>query len=332
MNVKKEVMTEKHSLFSQFVKDLSGPMGCNFQLNENGLLIDDCPGDDNVSNTIKILKQWPFIDIPKSLKYFAKHGGYCDANIPFVFGTGAVYFSILSDRYVEERVRRELEPLASYRNSVEFVLTYLQERLFGSRMGKKGIEGYLTQLKANDSQIHKRGLQIKEYEEVLAEVNQSISKFESQISIVKKLLEQKDTELTEGMEKTLASILFDLERIAAEKGAPLKSDLYLEWAGMVEQNYFKLRTLLVPGTYISGVSSVLKGNLKQGWFSDLIQNSGSELLGLWSLVGGHVAVDTNPDFSSASVEIEDNRGMTVVEIPLLPGGSGKAAGLGKPTR
>ncbi|MCL6560899.1 MAG: DUF2695 domain-containing protein [Firmicutes bacterium] len=79
--MKKRIMTPRHPRWKEFRSRLEGPEGCDFKVDENGKFTFRCKGGDDKSFAEAILKTMPDIDIPKSLEYFEKHGGFCDCKI-----------------------------------------------------------------------------------------------------------------------------------------------------------------------------------------------------------------------------------------------------------
>lgn len=72
-------MTPEHSNWDDFVERLEGPEGCDF---EGGGNTWKCRGGTDKTFATAILTDMG-MDVEASLKYFEKHGGYCDCEILF---------------------------------------------------------------------------------------------------------------------------------------------------------------------------------------------------------------------------------------------------------
>jgi len=75
----KKAMTPRHPRWNEFTERLEGAEGINYRVDGNGKGEWKCHGNHKLA--ISILETMEDIDIPKSLKYFEKHGGYCDCEI-----------------------------------------------------------------------------------------------------------------------------------------------------------------------------------------------------------------------------------------------------------
>ncbi len=78
-----QVMNPKHPRWKEFVKRLGGSEGCNYRGNfkEPKTIEWDCEGHAHKTKAKEILNKMGDIDVPESLKFFEKHGGYCDCEI-----------------------------------------------------------------------------------------------------------------------------------------------------------------------------------------------------------------------------------------------------------
>ena len=79
-------MTSDHPRWTEFIKRLEGPEGCDFKENDEGKITWSCKGGTDKSFAISILKTMQDIDIPGSVRWFDAHGGYCDCEIVFNCG------------------------------------------------------------------------------------------------------------------------------------------------------------------------------------------------------------------------------------------------------
>ena len=78
-----DILTPKHTRWTEFAERLEGPEGCDFQEDTNGKITWQCNGGFDLSKSEKILKHMGGIDIPKTLTYFTEHGGHCDCEVLF---------------------------------------------------------------------------------------------------------------------------------------------------------------------------------------------------------------------------------------------------------
>lgn len=75
-------MTVDHERWHEFLERLAGPEGCNCRFDSYGLLQWDCAGDGDTTLATSILKRMGTdIDIPATLQYLARRGGFCDCKI-----------------------------------------------------------------------------------------------------------------------------------------------------------------------------------------------------------------------------------------------------------
>ena len=85
-----EVMKRGHRRWAEFLARLDGPEGCDFQVREPGTPATttfNCDGGRNKPRTTAVLKRMGDLDVPASLLYFERHGGFCDCqvvlNVPY---------------------------------------------------------------------------------------------------------------------------------------------------------------------------------------------------------------------------------------------------------
>ncbi len=81
-----KIMKPGHRRWMEFAARLEGPEGCNFRYqepNNPASIVCNCEGGRNKCNAEAILKEMGEIDIPGSLLYFERHGGFCDCQILF---------------------------------------------------------------------------------------------------------------------------------------------------------------------------------------------------------------------------------------------------------
>lgn len=79
-------MNPRHPRWIEFLTRLEGPEGCNFQAGSEGQAGGStwlCFGGRNKEKALKILESMDGINIPASLRYFERKGGFCDCQILF---------------------------------------------------------------------------------------------------------------------------------------------------------------------------------------------------------------------------------------------------------
>ena len=94
------IMRPGHRRWFEVLHRLEGPEGCDFRRvdptpgNPSGITFNCGTGKDK-SKATAILKEMGDIDIDASLRYFERHGGFCDCqvlfNVRYDIGRGAVY-------------------------------------------------------------------------------------------------------------------------------------------------------------------------------------------------------------------------------------------------
>lgn len=80
----KEIMKPSNKRWEEFTRRLEGPEGCDFKLkdkNDPMSFTFKCSGGSERPFATAILEKMGNIDIPETMKYFDKHGGYCDCEI-----------------------------------------------------------------------------------------------------------------------------------------------------------------------------------------------------------------------------------------------------------
>jgi Protein of unknown function (DUF2695) len=76
------LMTPTHPRWVEFLTDLGGPKGCNFSKDASGRTIWECDGAIKRPICRRVLRRYD-VDVAESLKFLAKHGGYCDCEVTF---------------------------------------------------------------------------------------------------------------------------------------------------------------------------------------------------------------------------------------------------------
>lgn len=77
-------MDYKHPQWNEFLERLAGPEGINYLEDpKTGKLNWECKGGEDKTHAIDLMKKMGLneSDIKKSIKFFNKHGGYCDCEI-----------------------------------------------------------------------------------------------------------------------------------------------------------------------------------------------------------------------------------------------------------
>lgn len=78
-----EVMKKQHPRWDEFIQRLAGPEGCDFREEPDGRPTSRCQGK---KLTKAVLKAMGGVNIPASITYFEKNGGYCDCEVVLNLG------------------------------------------------------------------------------------------------------------------------------------------------------------------------------------------------------------------------------------------------------
>lgn len=84
-------MTPWHPRWIEFLSRLEAPEGCSFQVGADSLPNSTtwlCSCRSNKDKAIKILETMDGVNIPASLRYFERKGGFCDCQILFNVANG----------------------------------------------------------------------------------------------------------------------------------------------------------------------------------------------------------------------------------------------------
>jgi hypothetical protein len=75
------LMRPENPRWAEFLERLQGPGGCDFKKDGNGEITWRCKGGKDKTLATAIMQSMSDVDVPASLAYFERHGGFCDCEI-----------------------------------------------------------------------------------------------------------------------------------------------------------------------------------------------------------------------------------------------------------